>query len=297
LFLCLSSVSGCGFLDFACKIHGDFMSILSNIEKTLVPEVRTAFEEAMNETMKEVDHAIYLLDTVGIQLENNLFADFNATIKLFEKSIEQIANYSVHEIIVVVNTTIKEIKDQIIDNFFEQFDQSLQQTYYDVSQLLNKVNEIIGHLSCSEEAMITRISDTIKTGLAIIPNPYDLCRKSLNKEYPHEDWLYKPFSKMTFGQLYLYQKCKIMLTVSSAKSPLSEVEEGARDWEMLAGNMRCVSVALSSPDDVNYYLSEMGMAHQLLETFDFSNATYVHPRRKIARSISSRFMEQPLVAG
>ena len=72
---------------------------------------------------------------------------------------------------------------------------------------MDLVSKIIITTSCNAEAFIDKISKDLKRLVPKLPNPFDHCRKELNKKFPGENFLYKSIDNFTFNKLYEYSKC------------------------------------------------------------------------------------------
>jgi hypothetical protein len=136
-----------------------------------------------------------------------------------------------------------------------------------MTEILNKIDAMLKEVSCFAQAIISRITDAIIKALPWIPDPWEECRQDLDKLFPSDWMLYKFVSQFTPSQLYEYRKCRLVKYLKE-DTPIKAVKMAYRDWELLSGDMRCLSVSLGAIQNEKYYIREMGEAAFLLSTLD-----------------------------
>lgn len=156
----------------------------------------------------------------------------------------------------LIDHTVEEIKTKIIDEFFAKADALCANITAEVIQILDKIDNLIYQTSCSEQALVDKITRNIVNALPSIPNPFDSCRKQINGKFPGHDLLWKFFSSYTTNELYEYKKCLYFIDINE-KTPVQSILLAYRDLEALAGDMRCAAVALRLTENIFYYVDEM----------------------------------------
>ena len=73
----------------------------------------------------------------------------------------------------------------------------------------------------------------------------------------------KQVGSFTPNQLYEFRKCRLIHYLKE-DSPIQAVQMAYRDLELLAGDMRCLSVSVGAINNEKYYIKEMGLADFML---------------------------------
>ena len=170
----------------------------------------------------------------------------------------------------LIQFTIDEIKQKIIDEFFSKADQLVADIQADIIKLLDRIDETIYKLSCSERALVDQIVGDITKALPTIPNPFNQCRHKIDTMFPGHNLRWKFFSEFSPNEIYEYQKCSYFIDLTPT-TPIASILMSYRDLEILAGNMRCISVALIAPENIIYYMEEMAMCVQKIDLYKSMN--------------------------
>ena len=205
------------------------------------------------------DKFVKLLASIQAMIEKNLrqiTEDIQQIIdNLFQKisdTINQIADRAKE----LIDSTIEEIKAKIIDEFFTKIDNLVATITANVLRILDKIDDMIYKLSCSEQALADKLIKAVVDALPSIPNPFNSCREAIDKKFPGFNLRWKFFSSYTANQLYEYKKCDYFINLDE-KSPIASILMAYRDLEALAGDMRCAAVALRLTENLFYYMDEM----------------------------------------
>lgn len=273
LLLVLSSApsSKCGFIS---NLIGNFFGdIVDKASSKLVDHAKEAFRESMD----------YLFDNKILPLINQLEAtadrvmdhakdDINAVVDNFKNKMQELVDFAVNKAEEFVDHTLEEIKQKIIDATFDRLEEFEDKLFQDMTTILNKIDSILKEVSCYAQAIVYRITDSIKKTLPSIPNPWEECRKLLDELFPSEMMRWKFIGSFTPNQLYEYRKCRLVHYLKE-DTPIQAVTMAYRDLELLAGDMRCLSVSLGAIANEKYYIKEMGEADYVLNTLGMYDST------------------------
>lgn len=266
LSISLSSTK-CGMIS---KLLGDFFNdITSRAASGLVDNAKRAFRESMD----------YLFDNKLLPLINQLEAtadrvvdhakdDINLVVENFKKEMEELVENSAKIAQNLIDHTIEEIKEKIIDETFDKIKNFEEKLFQDITTILNQIDSILKEVSCFAQAIVTRVTEEIKKVLPRFINPFESCRIELQNLFPNDYMRVKPLSNFSPNQLYEYRKCRLIFYLKD-DSPIKAVEMAYRDLELLAGDMRCLSVSLGAVFNEKYYISEMGNADFILRTLEY----------------------------
>jgi len=249
-------------------IFGNITDKINELGSKLIGEAKQAFRESID----------YLFDNKIIPLINQLEAsadrvmdhakdDINAIVDNFTKQIEDIITIAFEKAQEFMDKTLDEIKQKIIDATFDRLNQFESNLFQDITRVLNKIDEILKEASCFAQSIVNRITEEIKKALPSFVNPFEKCRVDLDKLFPGQNMRIKFLSGFTPNQLYEYRKCRLISYIKP-DTPIEAVKMAFRDLELLAGDMRCLSVSLGAIQNEKYYIKEMGYAVHVLETFD-----------------------------
>lgn len=249
-------------------IFGNIEKKINDMASKLIGEAKQAFRESCD----------YLFDNKIIPLINQLEAtadrvmdhakdDINAIVDNFTKQIEDIITKAFEKAQEFMDKTLEEIKQKIIDATFDRLNEFENNLFTDITKILNRVDELIKEVSCFAQSVVSRITDEIKKALPTWVNPFEKCRVDLDKLFPGQNMRIKFLSGFTPNQLYEYRKCRLISFIKE-DTPIQAVKMAFRDLELLAGDMRCLSVSLGAIQNEKYYVREMGYADHVLETFE-----------------------------
>lgn len=266
-FITLLSIqpSKCGWI--SNLIFGGIKNKIEDLGRNLIGEAKQAFQESMD----------YLFDNKIVPLVNQLEAtadrvmdhakdDINQIIDNFTKQMENLVETAFNKANEFIGKTVDEIKSKIIDATFDRLNEFESQLFQDMTTILNKIDEMLKEVSCFAQAIVQRITDEIKKALPYIINPFETCRKELDKLFPSQYMRIKPLSGFTPNQLYEYRKCNLIYFIDE-HTPIKTILMAYRDVELLAGDMRCLSVSLGAIGNEKYYIKEMGDAAHILSIF------------------------------
>lgn len=166
----------------------------------------------------------------------------------------------------IIQQAIDDIKTKIIDEFFEKFEILCSEITADVIKLLDKIDNLIYNLSCSEQALVDKIVGELTKTLPYLPNPFNACREQIDSKFPGHNLRWKTFSSYSPNELYEYKKCDLFINLNE-NSPISSIILSYRDLEMLAGDMRCVSMALRLTENLYYYIDEMASCVTMIDMY------------------------------
>ena len=249
------------------KIFGSITDKINEMGAKLIGEAKQAFRESID----------YLFDNKIIPLINQLEAtadrvmdhakdDINAIVDNFTKQIEDIITKAFEKAQEFMDRTLEEIKQKIIDATFDRLNELENNLFQDITRVLNKIDEILKEVSCFAQSVVSRITDEIKKMLPSLVNPFEKCRIDLDKLFPGQSMRIKFLSGFSPNQLYEYRKCRLISFIKE-DTPIQAVKMAFRDLELLAGDMRCLSVSLGAIQNEKYFIKEMGYADHVLETF------------------------------
>jgi len=249
-------------------LFGGITNKINEMGSKLIGEAKQAFRESMD----------YLFDNKIIPMINQLEAtadrvmdhardDINAIIDNFTKQIDSIIETAFNKAQQFMDKTIDEIKQKIIDATFDRLNEFENKLFQDMTSVLNKIDAILKEVSCYAQSIVARVTDEIKKALPSLINPFEKCRKDLDKLFPGQYMRFKFLSSFTPNQLYEYRKCRLISFIKE-DTPITAVKMAFRDLELLAGDMRCLSVSLGAIENEKYYIREMGYADHVLDTFD-----------------------------
>jgi hypothetical protein len=157
----------------------------------------------------------------------------------------------------IIDETADQIKNKIIDEFFGKAGELVNSLNDDIQKILNRIDDGIYHVYCSERAAADQIISIVSNGLPWF-NPFkDRCRAQLDTQYPGHNLKWKLFGRYSQNELYEYRKCQLLIDMDPMTTPVLSVIMALQDVELLAGDMRCVSVALRAEKSVSYYAQEM----------------------------------------
>lgn len=257
----------CGMIG---KLLGNFFNdITSRATSGLIDNAKRAFRESMD----------YLFDNKLLPLINQLEAtadrvvdhakdDINLVVENFKKEMEESVENSAKIAQSLIDHTIEEIKEKIIDETFDKVKDLEEKLFQDITSILNQIDSILKEVSCYAQAIVTRVTEEIKKVLPRFINPFESCRIELANLFPNDYMRVKPLSNFSPNQLYEYRKCRLIFYLKD-DSPIKAVEIAYRDLELLAGDMRCLSVSLGAIFNEKYYISEMGNAGFILRTLEY----------------------------
>lgn len=226
-------------------------------EIAVVESTRNAVNQVLDKLFDE--KLANLLAQIQAMIEKNLKKIdemIQREINLLFDRISDLVNQIASRAKELIDHTVEEIKNKIIDEFFVKADELCATITADVIQILNKIDNIIYELSCAEQALVDKIINAIVNALPSIPNPFDRCRRQVNQKFSGHDLLWKFFSSYTPNELYEYKKCTYFIDLDE-NTPIQSILLSYRDLEELAGSMRCAAVALRLTENMFYYLNEM----------------------------------------
>lgn len=261
----------CGWI--SNMLGGFFGDIVDGATSGLIDNAKAAFRESMD----------YLFDHKVLPLINQLEAtanrvmdhardDINQMVDNFKKQMEELIKNAAKIATEFVDHTLEEIKTKIIDNTFDRLNQFEDKLFQDMTAILNKIDSILKEVSCYAQAIINRVTDAIKKTLPTLFNPWEECRVLLDNLFPGENMKFKLVGSFTPNQLYEYRKCRLIHYLKE-DSPIEGVKMAYRDLELLAGDMRCLSVSLGAIQNEKYYIKEMGEADYILSTLGAFSST------------------------
>lgn len=265
LILCLClSFTKCGWI--SSLIGNFFGDITDRASSKLIDHAKAAFRESMD----------YLFDNKIIPLINQLEAtadrvmdhakdDINQIIENFKIEIEELVDHAAKVAEEFVDHTVEEIQNKIIDETFDRVGEFEEKLFQDFTTILNRIDAILKEVSCYAQAIVSRVTDEIKKMLPSIINPFEGCRIELSKLFPNDYMRVKSLGSFSPNQLYEYRKCRLVKYLNE-NTPIKAVEMAYRDLELLAGDMRCLSVSLGAVNNEKYFIREMGEADFILKT-------------------------------
>lgn len=264
VLIVLFSTSNCGGI--ANILGGFFGYLVDKASAKMIDHIRDAFRESMDYLF---DHKILpminQLEASADRVMDHAKDDINAVIDNFKKDIEDIINTAANKAEELVDHTVEEIKRGIIDATFDRMERLEDKLFHDITTILNKIDMILKEVSCYAQAIIVRITDEIKKVLPSVPNPFEKCRKELDILFPGQNMKWKLLSSFSPNQLYEYRKCSLIGYLNE-DSYIKSIQMAYRDVELLAGDMRCLSVSLGAIENEKYFIQEMGKADYILNT-------------------------------
>lgn len=264
LALTANQPAKCGWLG---KIIGGFFGdVVDKATSGMIDHAKAAFRESMDYLFdKKILPLINQLEATADRVMDHAKDDINLVIDHFKTQIEELVSFAAKTAKEFVDHTIDEIKQKIIDNTFDRLNQFEEKLFQDMTTILNKIDSILKEVSCYAQAIVYRVTEEIKKTLPSIPNPWEACRIQLDKLFPGQSMCWKMVSSFTPSQLYQYRKCRLVNYLKE-DSPIEAVKMAYRDLELLAGDMRCLSVSLGAIANEKYYIREMGDADYILGT-------------------------------
>ena len=266
LVLTFTPRTKCGFL--SDMLGGFFGNIVDGATKGMIDRAKQAFRESMDYLFdNKLQPMIHQLEATADRVLDRARDDINAVIDNFKKQMEDLVEKAAQTAKDFVDHTVDEIKNKIIDNTFDKLNKFEDKLFQDMTVVLNKIDEMLKEVSCFAQAIVYRVTDEIKKALPSIPNPWEDCRIILDDLFKGENMRWKLVSSFTPSQLYAYRKCRLVHYLKE-DSPIEAVKMAYRDLELLAGDMRCLSVSLGAIQNEKYYIKEMGEADYILDTLN-----------------------------
>jgi F0F1-type ATP synthase membrane subunit b/b' len=249
-------------------LGGFFGDIVDDATKGLIDNAKEAFRESMDYLFdNKIKDMINQIEATADRVIDKAKDDINAIIDNAKQEMQDLIDHAVEKAEEFVDHTVDEIKDKIIDEAFDRLDKFEEKLFQDLTNVLNEVDAIIKEMSCMVQAVIDRIENDIIKLLPWLPNPFEACRENLDRLFPGQGMRWKLVSLFSPSQLYEYRKCRLLNDLTE-DSPIQAIQMAYRDWEFLAGDMRCLSVAMSADLNEKYYLKEMGDAAYLYYIID-----------------------------
>lgn len=233
----------------------------------LIIKAKNAVKEVMddlfdNKLLKLLYQIQSMIDKNLRQIDANIQAEIDKLFDRIRDMVEQISSKAKE----LIDKTIEEIKTKIIDEFFHKADLLVADITADVIKILDKIDFEIYHAYCSEKALADQIIRSISNLLPSVPNPFEKCRIFIDKKFPGFNLKWKLVSYFTQNQLYEYRKCDLFKNLDE-NSPIDSILLSYRDLELLAGDMRCVSVALRATENIFYFVNEMADVVSTIEIY------------------------------
>jgi hypothetical protein len=254
----------CGWL--SNLVGGFFGGVVDKATDGMIEHAKQAFRESMDYVFdNKINPLINQLEATADRVMDRAKDDINAVIDNFKNQILELVEKAANVAKDLVDHTVEEIKTKIIDNTFDQLNRFEDKLFQDMTSILNKIDAILKEVSCYAQAIVYRVTDDIKKVLPSWVDPFEGCRAELDKLFPGEWMRLKLVSMFTPSQLYEYRKCRLINNLK-ADSPIEAVKMAYRDLELLAGDMRCLSVSLGAIANEKYYIREMGNADYILST-------------------------------
>jgi len=190
----------------------------------------------------------------------------------------------------IIAEAADQIKNKIIDEFFGKASELVAEVNNDVQKILNKIDDGIYHVYCSERAAANQIIGLVSSNLPWYNPLRDRCRAQMDTRFPGHNLKWKFFYSYSQNEVYEYKKCLHMIDMDPMTTPVTSVVLALRDIELLAGDMRCNSVALRADKSIFYYAQEMAECVSLINLLTTSSE--ITPAIKKAYS---KFTKKPLV--
>jgi len=268
----------------------DPMGLKKNIEriKEMMNGLVDKLLAGMGDLMEKAKNAINnVLDKL---FDEKLMALLNKIQELIDKNLKQIDSYiqglidnvmdKVSQLVdqmtrrvkEIITETADQIQKKIIGEFFGKASELVSQVTDDIHKILNRIDDGIYHIYCSERTAANQILNFVSSNLPWY-NPWsDRCRDQMETRFPGHNLKWKFFYSYTQNEIYEYKKCLNMIDLDPMTTPVNSVVLALRDIELLAGDMRCVSVALRADVSINYYAQEMAECVSLIHLLSFSTA-------------------------
>ena len=248
------------------KIGNFFGGIVNKSTEGLIEHAKQAFKESMDYLFdQKLKPLINQIEATAERAMDHAVEDINKVVDNFEQKMVEMVEKAAKIAKDFVDHTVDEIKTRIIDNIFDKLNELEEKIFSDITTILNKVDEILQSISCYAHSVIDRIEEDIKKVLPSFYNPFEYCRVKLNIIFPGIRW--KLINSMTHEELYEYRKCLLTKDLNE-KSLIRTIQAAYREIELLAGNMRCLSVALGSIQNEKFYIQEMGEVYYILSIYN-----------------------------
>jgi vacuolar-type H+-ATPase subunit E/Vma4 len=256
----------------------------------LINKAKDAINQVMDKLFDEKLKA--LLQNIQDMIDKNL-KQINSYIQqiinqVFDK-INELVDHMTNRVKELINETVDQIKNKIIDEFFDNAQKLVDSINKDIGNLLNRIDDSMYKVYCSERTAANQIISIFTANLPFYNPIADICRQKLNEQYPGHNLKWKFFSRYSQNELYQYKKCRLMIDVTE-KSPIKSVVLAYSDVELLAGDMRCQSVALRAESMITYYSNEMAecvAAINLYNKFEDETKIPIEMRRKFLSKIKA----------
>lgn len=266
------------------KIGGFFGGIVNKATDKLIEHAKQAFKESMDYLFdQKLKPLINQIEAAAERAMDHAVEDINKVVDNFEQKMVEMVEKAAKIAEDFVDHTVEEIKTKIIDNTFDKLNELEEKIFTDITTILNKVDEILQSISCYAHSVIDRIEEDIKKVLPSFYNPFEYCRKSLNEIFPGIRW--KLVNNMTHEELYEYRKCLLTKDLNE-KSLVRTIQAAYREIELLAGNMRCLSVALGSIQNEKFYIKEMGDVYFILSIYNTYTSSGVEQKENAIKFLS-----------
>jgi len=224
----------------------------------LIDKAKRAFQESMDYLFDK--KLTPMIDQIDAMIRRNL----GIIDDIIQKTIDNFKNATLAIIEAagkmakeLIGQTVEDIKTKLIDNTFQKAGELEGKILNDIVTILNRLDETIYKLSCSVQAIETRIRDDLVKTLSIIPNPWDPCRIAVDELFPGHNLRWKTLSYYQPNELYELRKCSTLSPLTET-TPVPSILMAYRDMEFLAAEMRCLSIAFAATMNLKYYVKEMG---------------------------------------
>lgn len=234
----------------------------------LIEQAKKAFQEAMDTLFDK--KLVPLIDQIDAMIHRNLGQIdeiIQKTIENFKNAVLEMVNDAAKQAKELIGETIEDIKKKIIDNIFDRIGELEGKVLNDIIIILNKIDETIYKLSCSAQSIEIKIREDLTKALSIFPNPFDSCRIAVDKLFPGHYLRWKPLSWYFSNELYELKKCYIISPLTE-NTPINSILMAYRDLELLAAEMRCLSIAFAASMNLKYYIMEMGRIANVIDTYE-----------------------------
>lgn len=233
-----------------------------------IEKVQSALESAMDHIFDT--NLKPLLQQVDAAIERNMGqinSDIQNTIDHINQTVFSVIQDATNQAIQLVNFTLEEIKQKIIDEAFNKMTELETKVVNDLMVILNQIDKIVYDISCAAQGLETKVREDLSKVLPTIPNPFDSCRIQLNNEFPGHSFLWKMLKDFSYNELYEFRKCKEFIELNE-NSPIKSILLSYRDMENLAAEMRCLCWSLGATENIKYYLKEMAETTAVIELYN-----------------------------
>ena len=258
-------------------LDGYYTSLLEESIDKVKEEVKEPFIESCNFLyFSNIIPLINQLEATHERTLSNMKNEIISVIELIEKEFYEVIEAAItivneYELTSNANSDSK-IIIKVEENSSFKLKKLEEDFFVEISRILNIVDERLKGLSCKNEYLVSKTKTEINKVIPEMYDPKEYCRITLNSDYPGIKNKFK--SEMSMEELYMYRKCLLTKNLTP-ESNTTTIAAAYREIELIAGDMRCLSVALGAISNEKFYIREIGNSFIVLNALENTGSTYI----------------------